>query len=99
MSRLFIWCGTLLLAGTVTSGCYSGSPYYQRSFPNLTGYTYPNWCGPPLVTPPNGPPDEVAYPQLRRDASSDHPTAVDSPGTEPLLLEAQSSPVSEPMGF
>ena len=99
MSRLSIWCGTLLLAGTVTSGCHSGSPYYQRSFPNLIGYTYPNWCGAPLTTPPNGPPDEVAYPQLKRDTSRDHAVAADSPERESQLLEVPSSPTLEPIGF
>lgn len=100
MSRLSIWCGILLLAGTVISGCHSGSPYHQRSFPNLIGYTYPNWCGPPLVTPPNGPPDEVAYPQLKRDSSQKQDFDTSSPKEEPQLEEVQSpTPALEPIAF
>ena len=67
MSRFFIWCGSVLLASIFLSGCYSASHHYQRSFPNLIGYTYPNWCGPPLVTPPNGPPDDEAYAYLMEE--------------------------------
>ena len=51
MSRLSIWCGTLLLARSVTQcGCHSGfTSIISEAFPNLIGYTYPNWCGPHLV--------------------------------------------------
>ena len=59
MTRFSMHTGFLVLACVVSGCCYQGSPYCHLNYPNLIGYTYPNWCPPPLKTPPNGPPDEV----------------------------------------
>ena len=59
MTRFLIHAGCLLLACFVGGCCYPSSPHCQLNYPNLIGYTYPNWCPPPLKTPPNGPLDEV----------------------------------------
>ena len=63
MSRIWIGCGLVSLVATAVGGCcYPGSPYCQNSYPNMVGYTYPNWTERnPLVTPPNPPPDGVPY--------------------------------------
>jgi hypothetical protein len=97
MSRFFIWCGSVLLASIFLGGCYSASHHYQRSFPNMIGYTYPNWCGPPLVTPPNGPPDDEAYAHLmdEKTGGSTDNVSVAKPfdGTAP---EARNPSVAAP---
>tara|TARA_Y100001978_G_scaffold196481_1_gene206067 strand:+ start:1076 stop:1405 length:330 start_codon:yes stop_codon:yes gene_type:complete len=59
MTRFLSFTHYVLLAGLFGGCCYQGSPYCHLNYPNLIGYTYPNWCPPPLKTPPNGPPDEV----------------------------------------
>ncbi|MEK6246542.1 MAG: hypothetical protein N2C12_00075 [Planctomycetales bacterium] len=65
LSRIRFWCGSLLVAGVVSSGCcWPGSPYCQNNYPNSMGYTYPNWSPRPLDIPPNGPPDGTVTPVL-----------------------------------
>jgi hypothetical protein len=59
MTRISMKTGILVFACFVGGCCYPGSPHCNLNYPNLIGYTYPNWCPPPLITPPNGPPDEV----------------------------------------
>jgi len=59
MARFSIYSGFLIVACIFSGCCHQGSPYCHLNYPNLIGYTYPNWCPPPLRTPPNGPPDEV----------------------------------------
>ena len=59
MTRLLLLTGCVMSACLFGGCCYHGSPYCHLNYPNLIGYTYPNWCPPPLKTPPNGPPDEA----------------------------------------
>ena len=59
MARISACIGVLVFASIFSGCCHQGSPFCHLNYPNLIGYTYPNWCPPPLITPPNGPPDEV----------------------------------------
>jgi len=59
MTRFLMLTGYIVFVSIMGGCCYPGSPHCHLNYPNLIGYTYPNWCPPPLKTPPNGPPDEV----------------------------------------
>ena len=83
MARFSIYSGLLLIAGVFSGCCYPGSPHCHLNYPNLIGYTYPNWCPPPLKTPPNGPPDEVLEEMQNAEIT---PEAEDIPAGVPAPL-------------
>jgi hypothetical protein len=91
MPRFAIWYGSLLLACSLAGCCYPGSPHCQLNYPNMIGFTYPNWCPPPLVTPPNGPTDEEIEADLKQRtpqaAWQDSPSVVVPSVAAPATVE------------
>ena len=96
MTRFLMLTGYIVFVSMMGGCCYPGSPYCHLNYPNLIGYTYPNWCPPPLKTPPNGPPDEVLVEmQNAENVPQDaEPSAEEIPAGTPSSLPSSNQEAS-----